>query len=486
MENFKLRFLVLCSLCFFLSLAFLNSGAWMFNYAVVSRNIHSLPVKELPENPCSSKVAYATLMANPPPFGSEPHFQKFGDLGGVYSAYYDAREPLKRAVRILGVMDNQTETFCHVISRSAEGNLEMLVLKAVFSGRIPWERSSNYIMATCALREDFAVPVQVALSYDKCGDPIASLPVLNTYRRSPQYNFTVCLHQPLFNLTMEDVPRILEWIAVNRVFGGEHFVIYTLPSTEIIGEYLQPLVAIGLVEIHVWDVDYARTDNQRAIVNECIYRHMYTSNRIALMDIDEFPTPHSAENWSELIRHSPCANSSAAYFRNAFFPLQFNDDSPSTHFNVTALLKTNRVSKTLRCHDRSKLILNPRHVEICHVHFIYTLLGDAKLKECCVPQELGFLHHYRGRPQIQMNSTAVNVTGISTDRRMWHYESKIVESLKYVYSILDRELQQVDTLCPIWRFVTLGSTPRSRVQKATGYYFPGSRQPSQRMADGDA
>ncbi|ELU16272.1 hypothetical protein CAPTEDRAFT_205625 [Capitella teleta] len=306
------------------------------------------------------------------------------------------------------------------------------------------DRSGDYFMANCAIRDDFAVPIRIVLSYSKCGDIIASLHVLNTFTESPQYNFTVCLHQPLFKLTMEDVPRILEWVAVNRVFGADHFVMYTLPSTEHIGKYLQPLVATGLVEIHVWDMEYGRKDNQRAIINECIYRHMYTSNRIALMDFDEFSTPHSAENWSDLIQHSPCANSSAALFRNAFFPVHFNDESPRSNLKITALRKTRRVSEPHQCHDRSKLILDQRQVQICDVHFIVSLVGDIRPTECCMPQKIGVLHHYRWRPEFQsMNPDAVNVTGISTDRRMWNFEARIVESMKYVYSFLEREPQHV-------------------------------------------
>ncbi|ELU09756.1 hypothetical protein CAPTEDRAFT_216712 [Capitella teleta] len=287
------------------------------------------PVHRLPLHAC----AYRTILNTPVPFeDDQPRFQKFGKQG-VYSAFYDAREPPKRAVRIIGIVAKNVKVYCHMIASSPTGETQMQVVPAV---REPFDRATKIptrpfsSIVVCPINGYFPVPQRVVLAEAECGLPVASLQVLNQNTRDIKYNFTVCLHKPLFEVGLKDVPRLLEWIAVNRVFGGEHFVIYTLPSTDEIRKYLQPLVASGLLEIHLFDMVVPAKEkneyhNQKVAINECMYRHMYTSKRLVMIDFDEFPTPHSKDNWQDLINTSPCAKESTVYFRNRFFPMQLTE-----------------------------------------------------------------------------------------------------------------------------------------------------------------
>ncbi|ELU02736.1 hypothetical protein CAPTEDRAFT_201550 [Capitella teleta] len=360
-------------------------------------------------NPCKSKEVYTTLWDKQSPSEDEPRFQKFGKRG-VYSAFYDAREPSHRVLRIIGILATETDVFCHMIATSPAGS---------------------------------------TMSVDL---PLASLRVLNqNSAKGIKYNFTVCLHKPLFIISLRHVPRILEWIAVNRVFGGEHFVMYTLPSTEAIRKYLQPLVASGLLEIHSWDMEVPANEtdenhSQKATINECMYRHMYTSNRLVMIDFDEFPTPHSKDNWQDLINSSPCANESVVYFRNGFFPTQLTaKNSPRSDIFVTALEKTLRCNETFQCPSRSKVIINPRHVLTCSVHYVPKFVrGVTRPKKCCMSEELGYLHHYRlwGGDYTRDPNTE-EVVGLISDQRMWHFQSKITESVQDLYKVLNRSLPRI-------------------------------------------
>ncbi|ELT90068.1 hypothetical protein CAPTEDRAFT_184854 [Capitella teleta] len=384
--------------------------------------------------------SYNTILDELPPYKDEPRFQKFGKKGGVYSAFFDGREPSKPVIRIISVLQGDIKVMCHMIAKSPDGSTIRQTVPAKLHpltvSKIPSQR--NLLASTiviCPVAENSPVPHHVVLAQTKDGDSIASLNVLNTNRVVMKYNFTVCLHKPLFEINLKEVPRLLEWIAVNRVFGGDHFVMYTLPSTEEIHTYLQPLVDTGLLEIHSWDLDIASGDteenhSQKAAINECMYRYMYSSNRIVMLDFDEFPTPHSEENWHDVIANSPCANKSAAYFRNAFFPRQAFSDNSHSDLHLTSLLQTRRANETYRCPLRSKLVINPRHVLICVVHHVSKFVGNfASRRECCMPEEQGFLHHYRFWPYKEDPITKES-DGVITDRRMWHFENKIVESVE--------------------------------------------------------
>ncbi|ELU02347.1 hypothetical protein CAPTEDRAFT_222031 [Capitella teleta] len=395
-------------------------------------------------NPCHSEEEYRTILNTPVLFeGDQPRFQKFGKQG-VYSAFYDAREPPKRVVRIIGIVAKNLKVYCHMIASSPTGENQMQVVPAV---REPFDRATKIptrpysSIVVCPINDDFPVPQRVVLAEAECGHPVASLQVLNQNTRDIKYNFTVCLHKPLFGVGLKDVPSLLEWIAVNRVFGGEHFVIYTLPSTDEIRKYLQPLVASGLLEIHLFDMvlpanETTENHNQKAVINECVYRHMYTSKRLVMIDFDEFPTPHSKDNWQDLINTSPCAKESAVYFKNRFFPMQLTGKNVShSDILVTALEKNLQTKESFQCPVRSKVIINPRHVHMCTVHSVHTYIsGVTRTGTCCMPEDLGHLHHYREWGKFTQKKTT-EADGLVTDHRMWHFESKIIGSVRDVYKI---------------------------------------------------
>ncbi|ELU14271.1 hypothetical protein CAPTEDRAFT_185176 [Capitella teleta] len=395
--------------------------------------------------PCNSTEAYNVLVDSLPTYDNEPKIQHFGNNGGVYSAYLDNRITVRRAVRIIATLQKNTVVFCHLFCRSADGTLDFHMTEAEMQKvNVLRVRKQIYsYLIGCRIPEDFPTPHRVVLSDRQCGHPIASLPVFNQYTDAPKYNFTVCLHQPLFRMTLDDVPRILEWISVNLAFGAEHFVMYSLPSTDMIRKYLQPLVDIGLLDIHLFDIELRKTEDshgQKCVINDCVYRYMYSSNRIILTDVDEFITPHSHDNWTDLLSNSPCADKTAAFFRNSFFPTQLVGESPKSDLQITVLQKTRKETEVWKCHKRSKLMVNPRNILICTVHYVFRVVGEERPRdECCMPVEMGYLQHYREYRHYK-DSNPSSLKEITTDKRMWYFETKIISSLKFVYSTLNRTL----------------------------------------------
>ena len=83
---------------------------------------------------------------------------------------------------------------------------------------------------------------------------------------------------------------------------------------------------------------------------------------------------------------------SAYSFQNAFFYLQFPDDSEASQTNLRVLRKTRKKSKFNPQKQRSKYICVPQNVKEAGNHFIWEFHRGSSLN---VPTKFGFLHHYR-------------------------------------------------------------------------------------------
>jgi hypothetical protein len=290
----------------------------------------------------------------------------------------------------------------------------------------------------CAVEEGFPVPEKVMLSLKKCQPPVVSLNVIDARKDTMKYNFTVCLHEPLFGVTEEVLPRLMEWIAVNRVFGADHFVMYTVNATDFFRHLLQPIVDTRLLEFYQWELDYPRSmtsdsHGQISVIQDCIYRHMYNSRSVVLLDFDEFPTPHRHETWNELLTSVSATNSSClavASFRNAFFPFNQTQQPHPSGFDLKSLTLTKR-QPSLMCNRRSKLIVDPRVIRQCTVHIVRHTLS-SKHEQCCLPVELALLHHYRSWPSHE----EIEIT----DSRMWHFAKKIVKSAREIFKVMQLEI----------------------------------------------
>jgi hypothetical protein len=157
---------------------------------------------------------------------------------------------------------------------------------------------------------------------------------------------------------------------------------------------------------------------------------MYNSRSIVLLDFDEFPTPHRYETWNELFTKVSATDSSCSVvesFRNAFFPVQKLNQHPSG-FDLQTLKHTRR-GGSFKCGRRSKLIVDPRAIAECSVHVVVHVM-KPHLRECCLPDELALLHHYRTRPSVELKMLNID------DRRMWHFDKKIIKSTKKIYDIM--------------------------------------------------
>ena len=153
----------------------------------------------------------------------------------------------------------------------------------------------------------------------------------------PKHQLTVCV-KPL-HYSFNRVGQLIEFIEIHRLLGVSHFTFYNHTVGDQVDCVLRRYADQGLVDVLPWrQLDVAsqkeiRTEGIFASLNDCLYRHMFDSQYLLMIDLDELIVPRTKLTLTEMV--SVMANSSSSsgnrigayYFRNAFFYLSWPDDS---------------------------------------------------------------------------------------------------------------------------------------------------------------
>ena len=206
-----------------------------------------------------------------------------------------------------------------------------------------------------------------------------------------------------YNKTLE----LVEFLELNQLLGVTKFTFYSHTISEHVRCILKHYEQQGIVEVLPWDLDIQsqkeiRTEGIFAALNDCLYRNMNSFKYLMLTDFDEFIVPHTSINTTsipQMLKHveensqknGQTSTTSAYYFQNAFFYLQFPDDSEAK-YNLRVLQKTRRKTMFNPQRQRSKYICKPRNIKEVGNHFIWEFFKGSSLN---VPTKLGYLHHYR-------------------------------------------------------------------------------------------
>ncbi|XP_058820002.1 uncharacterized protein LOC131682502 isoform X2 [Topomyia yanbarensis] len=210
--------------------------------------------------------------------------------------------------------------------------------------------------------------------------------------------------------------------------------------------YQKPKITVNILpwNLRMRSQKEIRTEGLFASLNDCLYRSMYRYSHVALIDLDEFIIPHHNDTLIDLInwlsKRINSRNTGAYSFQNAFFYLQFSDDSlifedNSEQANLRAALttqrKTRRRSKLHPQKQRSKYICRPEAVIEAGNHFVWEFCpGRGSLN---VPADAAILHHYRvcefgGDDCIKSPSVV--------DRTAHRYSKRLLDRVGTVYNYL--------------------------------------------------
>ncbi|KMY90077.1 uncharacterized protein LOC6732193 isoform X1 [Drosophila simulans] len=210
-------------------------------------------------------------------------------------------------------------------------------------------------------------------------------------------------------------------------------------------QYQRPTVSILPWNLRMRSQKEIRTEGLFAALNDCLYRTMYRYKYLALVDLDEFIVPRYSDTLNELIgslnQRFRNRNTGAYSFQNAFYYLQFADDSLASsgieggndqlarvRANLVTQRKTRRRYKLHPQKQRSKYICKPEAVVEAGNHFVWEFApGKGSLN---VPPKEAILQHYRvcefgGNDCIKAPSIV--------DRTTTKYVNRLVQRVDAVY-----------------------------------------------------
>ncbi|ELU17124.1 hypothetical protein CAPTEDRAFT_228919 [Capitella teleta] len=329
----------------------------------------------------------------------------------VFSAYFDPRTS-PPSVRILGMskgMDPQKK-FCQVWY---QGQLEIYTAEYFI---VPETHDMTYAPSihVCYLQRLMS-PSAVSLVNSKCDEAAHLLSVTAPRASTPSHiNFTVCV-TPL-NFNFDKANELVEMIEMNRLLGAQRITFYNYSSGPSVHRILDYYSEQGIVQVIPWQVPVA-VDTwppdpkvqpqihyfaQLLALNDCLYRHMFTSNYVVFTDLDEFIIPRDLTTWNEMMTSElPCYSGTGCYlFQNCFFRRDWEDDVTAlTDKSVQRLklltqLKMQREANIWPHFSRSKYIVKPRLIVQVGVHFVFEFI-DTRDYQCEVPSNIALLHHYR-------------------------------------------------------------------------------------------
>lgn len=299
-----------------------------------------------------------------------------------------------------------------------------------------------------------AVPSRVALSSSKCGPPDAILRVENPHGRKLKVNFTVCLHKAFIN-NYGNVAEFVEWIELNRLFGAQRFIIFNYTGNSTLHPYLDYYRANGMIALHQWPIKKFHHQiplygAQGALINDCIYKSMFVSKNLMLLDVDEIMVPHQQKTWEETLQKQETCHGATDYLvRNSFFYKTYKIDDEYERnntlksYNIQSLAITLRMNYTFPCPIRSKIIMRPDAVRYAGVHYAHQLKGGEQAQRCCIPPNQMLMHHYRYWLKNANDSLPPGKNFRQgwepgwdedvVDRTMWKFADQLVSRVQKVY-----------------------------------------------------
>ena len=283
----------------------------------------------------------------------------------VYSAYLDGSSNDNSKVRVIGVARTKKpdKAWCQLgWTASGNGTVRWSQVPAQIKAiREHWNLRYSAVFFLCSLKSLPAAVspqfVSISTSQNPAGLPDYDLPRATATRaefnasyghwaESPtgnllpivhppdrpdairQHELTVCVKPLHYNFSRID--QLVEFVEFHRLLGVTHFTFYNHSIGAQVDCVLRRYIDEGLVDVLPWhklDVTSQkeiRTEGIFASLNDCLYRHMYDSAHLLMIDLDELIVPRttSPSTLTQLLASAVNSTSTgtkhigAFYFRN--------------------------------------------------------------------------------------------------------------------------------------------------------------------------
>ncbi|XP_037033844.1 uncharacterized protein LOC119072674 [Bradysia coprophila] len=402
----------------------------------------------------------------------------------VFSAFYDRRGG-NRLIRVIGATKTRgtEKVWCRLWYPVGPNNSTFestSVMARVQIIRENWDLKYSACFVLCPLQAPgLEVPYAVSIVSKIRSPPGNVLLLRNTDQDSQLQNraninqipdqIGVCIKP--FHYDYDSALHLLEFLELYSLLGVSHFTFYNHTLGPDAACVLRHYIDEGLANIDTldgtgqrptvsmlqWDLKMQsqkeiRTEGLFAAFNDCLYRSMYRFQYVVFVDVDEFIVPRRNDTLKDLLKWlslKPSNINAGAYsFQNAFFYLQFADDSLTYERNVSnaalrsALLTQRKTRRRLKLHphrERSKYICKPQSVVEVGNHFVWEFMPGQGHSN--VTPDIAILHHYRvceygGDDCVNHPSTV--------DRTAHKYSHRLTDRVEMMYSKLKTPCKLLD------------------------------------------
>ncbi|KAJ3602350.1 hypothetical protein NHX12_030108 [Muraenolepis orangiensis] len=198
----------------------------------------------------------------------------------------------------------------------------------------------------------------------------STLPVLtihNEERREDDFPFflTVCMSTVSGNYS--NILQVLQTMELYRLWGVQKVVLYLTSCSGDFQQVLEHYVQEGFLETIPWRLgkeiqEDIHHNGQLSVMNECIYRNMYTSRYVLLADVDQLLVPYKHRSLQTLVEELQAQHPQASVFRVETHLFPQTGTTPQAIPGQDLLKQVYR--EPMEEHDfRShKMVVNPRLV----------------------------------------------------------------------------------------------------------------------------
>ncbi|XP_053551365.1 beta-1,4-galactosyltransferase galt-1 isoform X2 [Bombina bombina] len=258
-------------------------------------------------------------------------------------------------------------------------------------------------------------------------------------------DFTICISTMYGNST--NILQFIQAIEMYKLLGVQKVVIYkngcSVPMERVLDYYIKE----GVLDIVPWPLNkYLKTSGswhyamdptndigyfgQLAVLNDCMYRNMYTSKYVLFNDIDEIILPKIHKDWKEMMEflEKQYPNTPSFLIENHYFPIHIQDSTFNKTFPITVpginiLQHIYFEPEQENVYNNHKIIVNPRKIIQTAIHFVLKAYGDSVI----VPDNMASLHHCREGKQPNLPFTS-----LIRDTTIWKNNVSLIKNVKSV------------------------------------------------------
>lgn len=248
----------------------------------------------------------------------------------LFGAYYDNRK-LSRigpAIRMVGMIDRiepNIKTYCQLWF---DGEHEPQIVD-IFEYKYIWHSKwGNYKQG---IYQPYVIACKIPQTHWKKGPP-ASISIVENPCDTASNNLRVIYNKPKIkkefavcvkglDFLHEDLSvRLVEWIELIGLLGADKIFFYQLQVHPNVTKVLNHYSQLGRIDVtpltlpggqpnipafqHMYLTKKTNNKRQNELIpyNDCLYKHMYEYEYIALLDIDEVIMPIRDTTWSQLMQ----------------------------------------------------------------------------------------------------------------------------------------------------------------------------------------